>query len=351
MAVTQDPVDLIRTRLAEWGTAFVELDVFGTDDPAEIVRLVDAFCRVHLGSPLAASLFYISSVGSTHGVKLVDGRELVIKARPPAHTNPDHSHDVPSLASVCRVLDWLRARGYPCAPLVLGPTPLANGIATVEEFFERGERGDAFQPACRKAIASGLAQLVELLRACGAEAAGVRQVRRPADLYPQPHARIFDFKATATGAEWIDDFARRARQVEGVAAAPVLGHADWRVEHLRFVGDTIVATYDWDSLGYLPETVLVGGSAHGFTADWSRADVRRIPTADDLRAYIAEYEEGRGRAFSRREQRAIFASCVHALAYSARCQHALEPARRDWSPDTFPYLLRTAGDALLAEGA
>jgi hypothetical protein len=351
MAVLYDPVDLIRARLAKWGTAFVELDVFATDDPAEIVRLVDAFCRRHLGSPLAALLFYISSVGSTHGVKLADGRELVIKARPPAHTNPDHSHDVPSLTSVCRVLGWLRARGYPCAPLVLGPTPLAKGIATVEEFFERGERGDAFRPACRKAIATGLAQLVELLRACGAEAVAVRHVRRPADLYPQPHAKIFDFKATATGAQWIDDFARRAREVEDAGEAPVLGHGDWRVEHLRFLDDAIVATYDWDSLGHLPETVLVGSSAHGFTADWSRPDVRRIPTADDVRAYIAEYEEGRGRPLSRRERRAIFASCVYALAYSARCQHALEPARVEWDADTFPHLLRTAGDALLAEGA
>lgn len=350
MAVTQDPVDLIRTRLAEWGTAFVELDVFGTDDPAEIVRLVDAFCRVHLGSPLAASLFYVSSVGSTHGVKLVDGRELVIKARPPAHTNPDHSHDVPSLASVCRVLDWLRARGYPCAPLVLGPTPLANGIATVEEFFERGERGDAFQPGCRKVIAVGLARLVELLRSCRTEAAGVRHVRRPAALYAQPHARIFDFEATTEGAGWIDEFARRARAVDEPAAAPVLGHADWRVEHLRFVDDAIVAIYDWDSLGYLPETTLVGGSAHGFTTDWTRPGAR-VPTADDVRAYVEEYEEGRGRPFSKHERRAVFASCVYGLAYSARCQHALEPARLDWDADTFPYLLRTAGDALLAEGA
>jgi hypothetical protein len=348
MAVAQDPVELIRGRLAKWGTAYVELDVFGTEDPAEIVRLVDGFCRRHLRAPLSASLFYTSSVGSTHGVKLADGRELVIKARPPADANPDHHHDARSLDSVCRVLDWLQRHGYPCAPLVLGPTPLAKGIATVEEFFERGERGDPFRPACRKAIATGLAHLIEILRSCGAESAGVRHVRRPAALYPQPHARIFDFPATAPGAEWIDDFARRARQVEDAPSPRVLGHVDWRVEHLRFLDDTIVATYDWDSLGFLAEAQLVGSSAHGFTADWSRPGVRRIPTADDIQSYVAEYEEARGRAFSRHERASIFASCVYALAYGARCQHALEPARREWEPDTFPHLLRTAGDALLA---
>jgi hypothetical protein len=348
MAGAHDPVELIRGRLAEWGTAFVELDVFGTDDPAQIVRLTDEFCRLHLGAPLAASLFYVSSVGSAHGVRLLDGRELVIKARPPAHTNPDHSHDVSGLESVCRVLSWLHARGYPCAAVVLGPTPLASGVATVEEFFERGERGDGFHPPCRTTIAGGLADLVELLRGCGAEAAGVRRIQRPVELYPQPHARIFDFKAPAAGTAWIDDFARRARRIDDAAGAPVLGHNDWRVEHLRFGGEAIVATYDWDSLAFLPETALVGGSAHGFTADWSRP-VRRIPTADDIRAYVADYEAGRGRAFSRRERSAVFAHCVYSIAYGARCQHALEPARLEWEPDSFPYLLRTAGDALLAE--
>ena len=349
MSGAHDPVELIRGRLAEWGTAFVELDVFGSDDPVQIVRLTDEFCRRHLGVPLAASIFYISSVGSTHGVTLADGRDVVIKARPPAHTNPDHSQDVTGLASVCRVLQWLHARGYACAPVVLGPTPLAGGIATVEEFFECGERGDGFHPPCRRAIAGGLAGLVELLRGCGTNAAGVRHIRPlERELYPQPHARIFDFKATAAGAEWIDDFARRARRAENHEGVPVLGHTDWRVEHLRFRDHAIVATYDWDSLGFLPETALVGGSAHGFTADWSR-DVRRIPTPDDIRAYVADYEASRGRTFSRRERSAVLTRCVYAIAYSARCQHALEPARREWEPDTFPYRLRTAGDALLAE--
>jgi hypothetical protein len=351
VSIVHDPVELIRNSLAAWDTAFVELDVFGTDRPTEIVRLVDAFCRRHLGSSLAASLFYTASVGSTHGVRLANGREVVIKARPPASTNPDHSHGPRGLAAVCRVMVWLRARGYPCPPVILGPTPLAHGVATVEEFFECGEHGDAFRPACRKTIAGGLAELVELLRSCGAESAGLRHFQRPAGLYPQPHGRIFDFDATAAGAAWIDEFAKRARRVETRGSPAVLGHGDWRVEHLRFLEGTIVATYDWDSLVFRAETELVGGSAHGFTADWSLPGARRIPGADDIRAYVADYEERRGQSFSRRERRSILASCVYSIAYGARCQHSLAPAKVEWEPDTFPYLLRTAGEALLAEAA
>jgi hypothetical protein len=71
-------------------------------------------------------------------------------------------------------------------------------------------------------------------------------------LYPQPHSKIFDFKKNVAGAPWIDEFARHARQAQAQACSdkPVLGHADWRVEHLRFQNGMIVATYDWDSLAF-----------------------------------------------------------------------------------------------------
>jgi len=351
VVVVHDPVDLVRAHLAEWDSAFVELDTFGTDDAARIVAIVDAFCRERLGSPLAGYLFYGSSIGSTHGVRLADGRDVVIKARQPAETNPDMRHDRATLDTICRVMAWLRAGGYPCARVILGPTPIGSGLATVEELFVRGEHGDGFQPRCRRVIASGFADLIERLRSCEVDASGLRQFERGPRLFPQPHGKIFDFEATAAGAGWIDDFARRARKMEAHDGARVLGHSDWRVEHLRFDGDRIVATYDWDSLAFRAETDLVGSSAHGFTADWSRPDARRIPTADDIRAYVSDYESARGRSFSKPERRHVFATCVYSIAYGARCQHSLAPATREWTPDTFPYLLRTAGDALLAEAA
>jgi len=54
---------------------------------------------------------------------------------------------------------------------------------------------------------------------------------------------LFDFEKTAGGAEWIDAFARRARQAEAHDGPSWLGQADWRVEHLRFDKRKIVATY------------------------------------------------------------------------------------------------------------
>jgi hypothetical protein len=349
MSQLHDPVVLIQQNLEAWGTPYVELDTFATDRAEQIVDLIDAFCLTYLGARLAGYLFYGSSVGSTHGVQLTDGRAVVIKARLPAHVNPNLKHDPHGLATICRVMKWLRARDYPCPEILLGPTPIGEGLATVEEYFAPGEYGDAFVPACRRTIASGFAELIALLRTYEGEVSSLQHFQRGAALYPQPHGKIFNFETTSAGAEWIDEFARRARQAEDHDGERVLGHADWRVEHLRFQDGRIVATYDWDSLASRTETELVGGSAHGFTADWTREGVRRIPTAEDICAYIADYEHSRGQFFTKRERRSVFASCVYWIAYGARCTHSLSPNTTEWKDDTWPYLLRTEGEALLAE--
>jgi hypothetical protein len=246
-------------------------------------------------------------------------------------------------------MKWLAGRDYPCPKPILDPTPLANGLATVEEFLDPGERGNGFEPECRKVIASGLAHLIELLRSFDGEVSYLKHFWRSDSLYPQPHSKLFDFGKAAGGAQWIDAFAQRARQAEAHEGRPVLGHADWRVQHLRFQEARIVAIYDWDSLAFRPETELVGMSAAAFTADWTLEGVRRIPTADDIRDYVADYEKARGQSFSTRERGSLFANCVYCIAYGARCAHSLQPDKIEWEENTWPYLLRTEGEALLRE--
>jgi hypothetical protein len=349
MKIVHDSVEIIRKEIESWDSPFVELDCFGTSNAEHIATIVNEFCQAHLGSNIRGYFFYRASVGSAHGIQLEDGRNVVIKARPPPETNPHLSFDRKSLETIGAVMTWLADRSYPCPKLFLGPTLLARGLATVEEFLDHGERGNGFEPACRKIIAAGLAELIKLLRSFNGDVSCLKHFQRGNSLYPQPHSKLFDFVNTAKGAEWIDTFARRARQAETHEGTPVLGHADWRVEHLRFEDGRIVATYDWDSLVFRPETELVGLSAHGFTADWSLEGVRRIPTADDIRAYVADYEEARGRPFSKRERQSLVAHCVYFIAYGARCTHSLEPNRTEWEENTWLYLLRTEGEALLRE--
>jgi hypothetical protein len=344
----EDPVRVIGRFIETWDDPVVEREIFGTGEPAAIAALVDRFCRNHLGAGVRAYVFY-ASVGSTHGIELEDGRRVVLKARPPAEANPDLVLDARALASVDDAMRFLADQGYPCARPLLGPQAIGNGLATIESMLEHGAHGDGFDPACRRVIAAGLAELVDRLRALPGDFTHLRHLRAGKNLYPRPHSRIFDFERTADGAEWIDAFARRARALGPPPDPPLLGHCDWRVEHLRFTGDRIVAVFDWDSLAWRAETEILGISAHGFTADWSREGVRRIPGADDIRSYVAAYERARGRAFTRDERRAVFATIVYTIAYGARCAHSLHPATRDWAPDSWPHLLRNEGETLLRE--
>src|SRR5918996_192670 len=102
MNAIHDSVETLQKEIQTWKSPFVELDCFGTDSADLIAEAMDAFCRTHLGSGLRGYLFYGASVGSTHGVQLEDGQELVIQVRPPPEINPCLSFDRGSLESICR---------------------------------------------------------------------------------------------------------------------------------------------------------------------------------------------------------------------------------------------------------
>ena len=225
MAELLEPVAAIRAHLAKWTTPHVDLDTFGTAEPEAIAALVDGFCRDHLGSAVKGYIFCQASVGATHAVEIEDGRRIVLKVHQPPHVNPDREHGALALSSIQRALGYLHERGFPCPEPLLGPTPLGVGLATVQEFLDEGERGDGFDPGCRRAIALSLFELLELLTGLGDGMPGLRGFFRPAaGLYPTPHSKLFDFEATAAGAEWIDEIATRAKAMSVHALPPRLAH-------------------------------------------------------------------------------------------------------------------------------
>jgi hypothetical protein len=97
-----DPVATIRKDIETWDSPFVELDCFGTYNAGQIATMVEGFCRHHLDSRVRGYLFYGASIGSTHGLQLEDGRNVVIKVRPPPETNPDLKFDCESLGAIRR---------------------------------------------------------------------------------------------------------------------------------------------------------------------------------------------------------------------------------------------------------
>ena len=244
---------------------------------------------------------------------------------------------------------------------------LGHGHATLEALLDRGEPADAHDPAVRRELARRLAELARIATTIGDRRAAPGVLDRQAlggswftgvaqgRVFPEPHSRLFDFEATRAGAEWIDALAAEARRAPLVGDR-VVGHFDWRVEHARFEGGSLVAAYDWDSLHCELEPIMVGANAHAFTADWTeepRRDprsgpaARPAPTEDEIRAFIADYEEARGGPFDAAERRLVAASCVYSIAYTARCGHALDPDASSPRHRAFRDLLRSAGRSLL----
>jgi hypothetical protein len=110
-------------------------------------------------------------------------------------------------------------------------------------------------------------------------------------LWPVPHDGRFDFEATADGAEWIDRIAAQARPLlDREVGAVVVGHTDWRVQHMLFADGRLTAVYDWASLTVMREPRLVGSVAHAFTTSWAaetgdsfRRCTRRSPSSPTTR--------------------------------------------------------------------
>jgi hypothetical protein len=220
----------------------LECDIFETTEPGRIVAVVDEFCREHLRAGVAAYEFFASSVGSVHGLRLTDGRRVVLKAH-------RREADVDHLAAIQRVQAVLADAGFPAPRSLLAPTPIAQGIAVVETLIDEGERADAHDRVIRRAVAAGLARLIQTARSLPSPCGLVAWRDATQRLWRHPHDRRFDFAGTAESAAWIDELAAQARrQLDEHAPGPsVIGHGDWRVEHLRFHRGALSAVYDWDS--------------------------------------------------------------------------------------------------------
>lgn len=341
--MNDDVVAPIASHLAEWNLPHVEMAIHGFSDAGRVAAALDDFCRRELGSAPRETLFYRSSIGAVAGLELVDGRKVVIKAHQADWT-------FTRLVEVTRFQSRI-ASELGLAPDVLHiPAPLGKGFATVEELVQRGDVPDGHRPTIRRALAQSLHAVVEVLAPYLSETSLppslLTSTSSRSTLWPTPHSKLFDFETTRAGAEYIDTIAAQARAHMVSAGRRVIGHSDWRAEHVRFDGDTPVIAFDWDSLSHEHEAALVGMTAHMFCADWSRDDVRQTPTLDEARAFLADYEAASRTPFTRAERELCGAAFAYAVAYTSRCGHASGIDTREES-GTFQHLLATHGAKLL----
>jgi hypothetical protein len=265
----------------------------------ELPPWVDSWCRSFLGAEAGEVLFAIAHLSEVVGVRLDDGREVVLKRRP----------DEAGRARACVIAQKLLAEGgFPC-PLPLTEAVVGEGLAVhAEQFVAGGELDTEETPAAAARSAMLLAELVRRLES----------LDLPPPL-PNPEWVRWDSlperQTVASVPSWIDETQRRVRaKLAACPFPPLLGHADWEAQNMRWQGGELLVVHDWDSLAWLPEAALAGTAA-GVFATHGRPTLAPIESSA---AFLAAYEGARGEQFSRHEKEIAWAASIWVALHNAR---------------------------------
>jgi hypothetical protein len=297
--------------------------IFGTVDPAALVQLIQQACALYSKHDITICEFWEVSVSFTVGLQLANSERIVVKFRSPENMT------LATLQAICQIQQEFAAHGFPAPKILLMPIQTASCFVSIEQLLDVGVNGDAHDLEIRQAMAAGLAQQIQLTQALTREANLTSLPRsrfHPTQLWEKPHSALFDFEQTAAGAAWIDEIAAQSQQVLRTYEAPLLiGHMDWSVKNMRFQNHRLSTVYDWDSLRRENELVILGNAAKGFLTTWY-LDVNVVPTPAESERFIRDYEAARTIPFTAAERQVIQAALLYSMAYTARCEHALDPA-------------------------
>ena len=272
------------------------------------------WCREHLGAAPEAEIFRGGYLSTVVGVRLVDGREVVVKVRPREER----------LNGCFEVQRRLSQAGFPCPEPLVAPTPFAQWSASVEGHRPGGTvlPSSGRQPGC---FAAALAWLT----ASAPSPNGSEPLDPPppwtawnhggSGLWPRPDDRDIDLNAV-DGPPWLDEVGaavqRRLSEANGVT---VVGHGDFYAGNIRWNGDRLHVVHDWDSVITAPETVIAGLAAAVFPATGRQGEEA---TVDETASFLEAYQHSRGRAFSAREVQEAWAAGLWVRAFDAKKQFA-----------------------------
>jgi hypothetical protein len=94
----------------------------------------------------------------------------------------------------------------------------------------------------------------------------------------------------------------------------VLGHADFEAQNLRWQGREVWAVHDWDSLAWQPEAALAGAASGSFASSGPPT----LAPVESSEAFLAAYQDIRGRLFTAMELQIAWAASLWMAAYNAR---------------------------------
>jgi hypothetical protein len=299
-------------------------------DPGRLAR----WCMEHLGSPPAVEIFRAGYLSAVIGLRLADGREVVVKVRP----------DSPRIAACVEVQRRMFQAGYPCPQPFTGVAAFGEDVATAEACVPGGATLPEGDHAAR-AFAEAFAWLIRLAprldEVASLDPAPSWAAWNHAEpgLWPPPDESDVNLNGGA-GPEWIDDAGRRARdRLRASESEAVIGHCDWLAGNLRWSGDEPLVVHDWDSMTPDSEAVLVGFAA----ALYSTVREDELATVEDTERFLVAYSNARGREFTAGELERSWAAGVWTRAYDAKYQYTAGQPITSLSENEARERLRRAG--------
>jgi hypothetical protein len=280
--------------------------------PAVDMDTLAVWCTRWLGAPPATELFDAGHLSTVKGLRLADGREVVVKVRPRE-----------SRLAGCEVVHRaLWAAGFPCPESLVDLQPLDGYAASAEALVLDV---DAPPPNSELAALSGaaLARLVEL----APDPASVPSLapspsyagwdHTEPGLWPKPEDRDVDLN-TYPEPQWLDRVAAAVRDLlRDHARDPVIGHGDWHPENLRWSGPQLVAVHDWDSVICQPEPAIAGLGASTFLG---LGGLPGLATVEDSAAFLDAYQQARGCRWTSADYAASWAAGLWQRTFDAKTE-------------------------------
>lgn len=268
-----------------------------------------AWCREWLGSEPVRRFFHTRQLAEVAGVELADGRRVAIKTRPAQAR-------LHGCAAVQRVL---HATGFPCPEPLAGPVTHGEMMHSAEAWVWGDERF-ADRTRAPERFAQELARLIALAPGPAAvpslhpPPAWVWWDHDQPGVWPIPDAGPPLDGHPASG--WLDEIGARVRErLARHATPPVIGHADWESQNLRWSGERLHVVHDWDSAVCLPEAIIVGAASAVFPVSTSMMVAASL---EESAAFLAAFEQARARPFDAGERETAWAAGLWVRAFNAK---------------------------------
>jgi len=297
--------------------------------PAPPIPDLAAAAAAVTGVSVAATLWVVDQLSRVVAFRLADGAEVVAKARP----------SEPRLAACARAQATAADRGFPC-PRPLGSRKVGAWTVGVEE-HRPGGRPHTVEELGVQVFVDLFLRLDDAVGDLAGDGASGVVGGRPqpvpppwgdplhvgADVWPERDVRLPDLRTDAS-VSWLRDAAEGVRRRVAEVSSPLrVGHLDFETHNMRWgeaasgagssdgAGslDRLVSLDDWDSLGALPEILLVGQAAGTYT---STRESGTAPTVEQSQEFLDRWLATTGRTWGREEWEVAWAAGLWTVLFN-----------------------------------